>query len=122
MSGHNYVDFFRFSDKYEDVFIEDNHYLYAIAEPYNWPYMMTVREYRKLDDKTYLSCEWSGADTEYLQTLEQASLEISHDILKIESQYVYKELYEEEDSSLDGYNEWYEDYWWPCEVLQSKNN
>lgn len=59
----NYVEFFRFCDKYEDVFIEDDHYLYASAEPFNWAYMLACCPYYKVDGG-FMPGEFAGADTD----------------------------------------------------------
>lgn len=69
---HNSVNFFRFGDHYYDVFIEDDHYLYAEAEPWNWAYLMTCKPYKKIDNGEWLLYDYVGADTEYLNGLERA--------------------------------------------------
>lgn len=85
MYNHNSVDFFRFSDRYEDVFLEDNHYLYACAEPYNQAYYLTVCEYHKLPDNTWLKYDYSSADAAYLSALKPAPYEDTIAILTIET-------------------------------------
>ena len=81
---HNYVDGFRFSDQYEDVFIEDDHYLYACAEPFNWAHYLTVNSYRKLDNGSFLREDTAGADTQYLDTLIKAPVDIAEQIIRME--------------------------------------
>ena len=80
----NYVEFFRFSDGYEDVFCEDNHYLYVCAEPFNWAYMLACNPYEKVTDRDeWLRHDTDGADTEYLQTLKPAPEEIAKEIIRL---------------------------------------
>lgn len=91
----NYVDFFRYSDKWEDVFVERNDdgtvvYLYVCAEPHNWAYMLSAREYRPLigyyGERTgWLPCEHTSASANYLQTLEPAPDEIARELIWLET-------------------------------------
>ena len=82
---HNTVDFFRFCDHYEDVFIEDDHYLYACAEPFGWAHMLVCNEYNDLEDSGWMRGDTSGADAEYLMTLEPAPVEIALEVIRIET-------------------------------------
>ena len=88
MTRANYCEFFRFDDQFCDVFIEDNHYLYVEATPYNWPYLLQCNEYhtaRNLHGITeFVRYDASGADTEYLQGLEYAPADIAADIIRRE--------------------------------------
>ena len=77
----NCVDFFRF-DGYEDVFIEDGHYLYACAEPYGWAYLVTVVDY----DKKGIRGETAGADTKYLERLPMADRDDALTIIEKETE------------------------------------
>lgn len=90
----NTIEFFRFvggeevnSNGHEDVFIEDDHYLYAEAEPMNWAYMFYVREYILNGDK-YIRGEANSADTQYLDKLQRADVETAKKIIEIERREV----------------------------------
>lgn len=85
---HNSVDFFRFGNKYYDVFIESDtgHYLFAEAEPFNWAHMLTCNEYIYENDnitgKPYMiRYDTTSADTDYLQSLEPAPYDVAAHII-----------------------------------------
>lgn len=85
----NYCEFFRFDDRFADVFEEEpGRYLYACAEPFGWPYMLACNEWRAAEDMggrtVWTRCDTVGADAEYLQTLEYAPEEIAADIIRRE--------------------------------------
>lgn len=82
---HNYIEFFRFSDKYEDVFIEDNHYLYACAEPNGWTYMFYCNVYRITDAGELIREDGASADAAYLKKLTPAPPDIAAQIIKAET-------------------------------------
>lgn len=86
----NYVDFFRFSDQYEDVFYEDGRYLYACAEPFNRAYYLAVREYSILSNGELIRFDCSGADVNYLESLEPAPVEIAKRIIDNETSIIYE--------------------------------
>lgn len=82
----NYVDFFRFNDGYEDVFVEDDGYLYACADPFGWAHMLCCREVRTAVDLFGNECIYpqaiNGADWQYLETLEPAPDDIARRIIE----------------------------------------
>lgn len=80
----NYVEFFRFNDGYEDVFIEDGHFLYACAEPFGWAHMMACNVYKKAKLGIWLRYDTVGADTLYLDSLERADEETALEIIALE--------------------------------------
>lgn len=98
---NNYVDFFRFSDKYEDVFIEGDHLLYTCAEPHGWAYVLGVCEYKgvisccELFDpqkpetvenvREWIISDYAGADVEYLQKLTPAPPAVAAAVIKAET-------------------------------------
>ena len=82
--AHNTVDFFRFTDRYEDVFVEDGRYLYACAEPYNNAYMLACNEYTPMGDQ-WLRGDTCSADAGYLAGLEPAPPETAASIIKAET-------------------------------------
>jgi hypothetical protein len=81
----NSINFFRFSDHYEDVFKECGHYLYACAEPNGWAYMVGVNEYAITDSDELIRYDGASADVEYLRNLEPAIPEIAARIIKNET-------------------------------------
>lgn len=81
----NYVDFFRFSDKYEDVFEEGGRYLYACAEPHGWAHLLSVNEYAITETGELIRYDGAGADVEYLASLKPAAPEIAARIIKNET-------------------------------------
>lgn len=88
---HNYVTFFRFDCRYDDVFIERDEsgvesYLYACAEPFNWVHMLTCCTYYLIDGKL-VKGEYVSADAEYLHNLEYAPERIAKDIIQREYNY-----------------------------------
>lgn len=95
----NWVDFFRYSGKYEDVFVEDDHYLYACAEPYSWAYMLCVNEYH-LNNGELIRHDCSGAGVNYLQTLKPAAHAIAERILSYEALITDQLLEEAEGETL----------------------
>lgn len=82
---NNTIEFFRFSDKYEDVFIEDNHYLYACAEPNGWAYMFCCNVYRITDAGELIREDGASADAAYLEKLTPAPPDIAARIIKAET-------------------------------------
>jgi len=88
MARANYCEFFRFDDQYCDVFIEDGHYLYAEADPFQWFHFLTVNEWhatRNLHGETeWIRHDAAGADTAYLETLEPAPVDVAQFIIKRE--------------------------------------
>lgn len=103
---HNTVDFFRYGDKYYDVFIEEDHYLYVEAEPWNWAHLVTCIPYKKIKNlsgtEEWLMYEYSGASTEYLETLKPAPENIAKWIIGNE---IKKTAYYNSLSDPDEYNE-----------------
>ncbi len=81
----NYVDFFRYSDGYEDVFIEGKRYLYACAEPFGRPYLLACNEYAVLDNGAALRFDTVGADAEYLAALDPAPADVAEAVIALES-------------------------------------
>lgn len=79
----NYVDFFRCHDKYDDVFIEGDHYLYAETEPVGWADVLVCYEYQITADG-FLRGETISHDVAYLQRLEYAPLAIAERITEHE--------------------------------------
>lgn len=83
----NTIEFFRFN-KYEDVFIEGDHLLYACADNFGRPYMFAVCEYTGFlsefvrfdnefpedveDVAEWVISDYSGADIQYLENLTPA--------------------------------------------------
>lgn len=83
--AHNYVTFFRFNERYEDVFIEDDHFLYACAEPFGWHYLMACNVYRDCGNGIdWIREDTVGADTVYLDGLERADEETALAIIAME--------------------------------------
>ena len=99
----SYCSFFRFNEGYNDVFVEDDHFLYAEGELYfnRAPHNYTVKEYRPagLDDLDaavfnpgayntgFVVSAYSGADEKYLETLEPAPIETAKQIIASEERY-----------------------------------
>lgn len=82
----NYIDFFRFSDQWEDVFEEEGgRYLYACAEPHGWAYSFCVNEYAVTEGGDLIRYDGAGADIEYLASLKPAAPEIAARIIKAET-------------------------------------
>lgn len=122
---HNYVDFFRFNDKYDDVFINDGDYLYVQAEPFLWGYLLTSRPYITVsndsglshactlsDGTTLLPCETECISVEKSLKLEPAPIDIAKEIIAMEwvaeSNYQDESLNEEERLNLSiGDITWY---------------
>ena len=86
MSRANYCEFFRFDNRYCDVFKEDDHYLYAEAEPWNMPYYLTCKEFMPNGDGFIVSC-YGPADVEYLNSLEYAPEDIAQKVIASEERY-----------------------------------
>lgn len=88
MRRSNYCEFFRFDDRYCDVFIEGDHYLYAVAEYGNYAGYLVCNEWhivKNLSGKTeYIRHDTTNADTDYLQGLEYAPADIAADIIRRE--------------------------------------
>lgn len=80
----NYVDFYRFCNRTEDVFIEDDHYLYASAEPFDWAYMMACRPYYG-SDGAFILGDYVGADVQYLSSLVPADETTAAQIILFEA-------------------------------------
>lgn len=80
---NNHWNYLRF-DEYQDVFIEDGHFLYVECTPWNQAYLLACREYRVLPDGTFLVGSWSGADCEYLRSLNTAPHEVAGKIIEHE--------------------------------------
>lgn len=76
---------FRFSDNYEDVFVEDDHYIYACAEPFGWPYLLAANEYHEASDHALIRHDGCGASLEYLQMLTPAKEHIAKRIIACEN-------------------------------------
>lgn len=68
----NYVDFYRYHDKTEDVFLEDGHLLYASAEPFGWAHHLACVTYYQDSNGALTRGETVGADVGYLDCLEPA--------------------------------------------------
>ena len=98
----NYVDFYRFSDRTEDVFIEDDHYLYASAEPFDWAYMMACRPYYG-SDGSYTLGEYAGADVQYLQSLVPADETTAAQIILIETKEYLSHCADMDDEEKESY-------------------
>ena len=94
-------ELFRFNNGYCDVFIEDDHYLFAECECYymRYPFPCTCKEYKraKLSDRdiaifsnnknSFIVSDYAGASVEYLQTLEYAPEDIAAEIIASEERY-----------------------------------
>ena len=87
MAHANYCEFFRFNCNYCDVFTEDDHYLYAEAEPHGWAHMLACREYKPAHDGGWSVSAYDGADTAYLASLEPAPEDIAQAIIASEERY-----------------------------------
>lgn len=99
MTRANYCEFFRFHDGYCDVFVEDDHLLYAEMEAYynRHPFVATCKEYKpagvddvysfKYDMNGFIVSDYAGADVEYLQTLTPAHETIAREIIASEERY-----------------------------------
>lgn len=87
MRRSNYCEFFRFNDQYCDVFIEGDAFLYAEAEPFNWPYLLTCKEYRPAENGGFIVSDYCGADVQYLEKLEPAPVDIAEEIIASEERY-----------------------------------
>lgn len=74
MSKFNYCEFFRFNDKYCDVFEEEGHYLYCEAESFDGrPGCITCKEYTPAaNGPGYIVSCYAGAAAVYLQGLKYA--------------------------------------------------
>ena len=83
----NWVDFFRFNNGYEDVFIEDDHYLYASAEPFGWAYLMACVPYKLISGKGFIRGDPVGRDAAYLNSLEWVDYTTASAIVGIEESY-----------------------------------
>lgn len=88
---HNFVNFFRFNGRYEDVFVEGNgsgpdSYLYACADPFNWAHMLQCCTYYLIDGKL-VHGEYVSADPEYLSGLRYAPKDIAEEIIQREYNY-----------------------------------
>ena len=85
MARANYCEFFRFDDRYCDVFEEEpGRYLYAEAEFWNYAGMLTCKEYVPAAGGGWIVSSYSGADTAYLASLEPAPADIAADIIRRE--------------------------------------
>ena len=84
----NYVDFFRFNDRYEDVFVEDNHFLYhflyAVAEYGNYNGFLLCNVYRRVGND-YIREDTTYADAAYLEGLEPAFFDNAREIIEAET-------------------------------------
>lgn len=103
MTRAHYCELFRFNGGYCDVFMEDDHYLYAACEPYamRHAFACTCKEYKiagfnDLDiaefnpaacKNGFVVSDYSGADIEYLQGLEYAPADIASAIIASEERY-----------------------------------
>lgn len=100
MATFNHVEFFRFSGGYEEVFKEDNGYLYVCAEPWNWAHFLACNHYQPISGKDgeYMREDTSGADIEYLQSLTPAPVEIAREIIAIETRRMlqYEDMSDDE--------------------------
>lgn len=120
-------ELFRFSDHYEDVFMEDGNYLYACAEAFDYDGSYTVREYHKLDNGYWLKYDHAGADYAYLTKLDHAPYDAAKDVMTMETQdYIAYSIPYDEDNEYfhddegyiadkreqweDEYQEWCNDY------------
>lgn len=79
---------FRFSDNYEDVFVEDDHYLYVCAEPFNWHYMLAANEYHESKDHALIRHDGCGASLEYIRSLTPAKEHIARRIIECETKRI----------------------------------
>lgn len=82
----NYCEFFRFNDRHCDVFIEDDHYLYAEAEPWDFAHNLACKEFRPNGGGFVVSC-YNGASPEYLDSLEYAPEDMAQKIIASEERY-----------------------------------
>lgn len=85
MARANYCEFFRFDNRYCDVFIEDDHFLYAEAEYGNYAGYLLCREWHAVKnlhgDCELIRHDMANADTAYLETLEPAPADIAAQII-----------------------------------------
>lgn len=92
----DFVDFFRFTDNTEDVFLEgENRYLYVCAEPFDRAYMLASNEYRRLcglepgdanpQTWNFVRYDTAGASVEYLQTLTPAPVDVARAVIMCET-------------------------------------
>lgn len=88
MTRFNFCEFFRFNDRYCDVFEEEpGRYLYAECEPFNWAHLLTCKEFTPADNGGYIVGPYCGASAEYLHELEPAPVEIARAIIASEERY-----------------------------------
>lgn len=92
-------ELFRFTDHYEDVFIDGENYLYACAESFDYNGSYTIREYEKLDNDYWLKYDHEGASYAYLKKLEHAPYDIVKDVMTMETRdYVRYSIPEDEEN------------------------
>lgn len=118
-------ELFRFTDHYEDVFIDGENYLYACAEAFDYNGSYTVCEYEKLDNDYWLTYDHAGASYAYLMSLDHAPYDVAKDVMIMEKKLaieyeVPKEEQEHYDDEFieeyyvsqwdDEYQEWHDDY------------
>lgn len=89
MARANYCEFFRFNDQYCDVFEEEpGLYLYAVAEAWDGRGdFLTCKEYAPAANGGWIVSSYSGADAEYLASLEPAPENIARAIIASEERY-----------------------------------
>lgn len=87
MARANYCEFFRFHNRYCDVFCEDDHYLYASAEPFGWPHCLACKEFKPTGNNGWIVSPYDGADAAYLASLEPAPEDIAQAIIDSEERY-----------------------------------
>lgn len=93
MARANYCEFFRFNDGSCDVFLEDDHYLYACAEPYSYTLPFTCKEYKRATHGYgYIVSGYAGADHQYLETLEHAPEAYARAIIASEERYTLETM------------------------------
>ena len=104
-------DVFRFSDGYEDVFMEDGHYLYTCNEPFDYAHMRACNEYHAdaadADPMkwTFTRYDTSGADLAYLRSLQHAPASIARAIILVETRRALS-FEDMDDDERDAYMEY----------------
>ena len=89
---YNHVDFYRYHDKTEDVFLEDGHLLYASAEPFEWAHRLACVTYYQDSSGALTRGETVGADVGYLDSLEPAPDDVARKV--IETEWAFTEYVE----------------------------
>lgn len=87
MTRANYCEFFRFDHGYCDVFAEDNHYLYAVAEYCDYAGFLTCKEFRPDGRGGWIVSDYCNADAAYLANLEPAPADTARAIIASEERH-----------------------------------